>query len=244
MACVHRPAVLLDIKGVKKPADGCWIRTFSGKSKSWNDGGVADIVAVSKAKLSHAPEPVYGCVAMVSDQQMSLLDKFEGVPRVYNRYRAVCLVGDRKDKVEAVVYLRVKKKAFRMPAESYKCAVLHNVQQHHPSLSTLSILTGSGGLVEIWSRPAAGDLTLSGLLFSVGIGLANPPVMPHAVRDWREALASKMRITSTGELVKALGVLRDEEVLRQVHPAFDLALLSALRRTLGGDGVGAVMCVH
>lgn len=234
---MHRPAVLLDIKGVKTPADACWIRTFSGKSSGWNDGGVADIVAVAKAKMSHAPEPVYGCIAMLSDRQMSLLDQFEGVPFVYNRYRAICLVGDSKEQVEAVVYLRVTKKLFRMPSESYKCAVLLNVQQHYPSACTLSIVKDSGELVERWSQPAAADLTLSALLFSVGIRLANPPVMPHTVKQWQQALATKMQITSTGELVQALGMLKDGEVLSKLHPALDLALLCALRRILGGDDV-------
>ena len=231
---VRRPAVLTDIEGVSKKTDSSWTRTFSGKSDEWGGGGVADIVAMRFASHSYTPPPVCGYVAMLTDSQLKSIEQMEQVPGVYAKHRAKCLISGSEEETNAVIFVRTGEKRFCMPSEAYKCAVLRNVRQHHTSSSTLPIIA-NGKFVEDWEPPGAADLTFSALLFTVGVTLDKPPLMPFAIKEWQHILATKMQVTTTAELIQALQANTDVALLTKLQPVINRNFLIALRRTLGGE---------
>ena len=234
MCCLaRRSAVLIDIKGVNKETDSTWIRTFSGKSEEWDGGGVADIVDMRFPSNSYTPSPVRGYVAMLTDSQLKLMEELDQVPLVCAKHQVECLIRGSETKTDAVIFVRAVKEPFSMPSEAYKCAVLHNIRKHHTPSSTLPIIA-NGKLVEDWELPVTTNLTLSGLLFTVGVALGKLPLMPCAIKEWQHILATKIQVTTTAELVQVLRANADAELLKKLEPIIKENILIAMRLRLNG----------
>ncbi|MFI5296472.1 MAG: gamma-glutamylcyclotransferase family protein [Polyangiales bacterium] len=83
-------------------------RVFRGFSRRWG-GGVAHVV-------KRAGSAVYGLVAIVSERDLEVLDRHEGVPTVYKRNVVTVLA---PDPVRAVVYVRADGAPFHAPSRAY-----------------------------------------------------------------------------------------------------------------------------
>lgn len=64
---------------------------------------------------------VYGALYRLTESQMGLLDRFEGVPRAYVRINATAQAGGKR--VDAIAYQFAQKREFRPPTEAYLQAI-------------------------------------------------------------------------------------------------------------------------
>eukprot|EP00466_Bigelowiella_natans_P001679 jgi/Bigna1/78504/fgenesh1_pg.55_\ len=101
----------LNVRGAKLRD---FIRTFAGNSRGWN-GSVANITPV-------VDKVVYGIVVDVTPAQLELLDRFEGVPNVYER-KSVRVDVNTDAKLECQVYIRRSSRCESPPSKQYLCAI-------------------------------------------------------------------------------------------------------------------------
>ena len=116
------------------------VRIFAGTSKRWADGGVASVI----------PKPgseVLGNVAMLSSEELKLLDVFECGPGIedpysqdgsYRRQDIRVKAGTSKEDLEdldAVVYIKNDITWVAMPSQGYMDACLRNVLEFWPGAS-------------------------------------------------------------------------------------------------------------
>ena len=88
---------------------------FTAESKMWG-GGVADIVVNNGSE-------VWGVLYKVSDNDLTNLDRYEGVPDLYNRINVV-VAAKNGTKFEAVSYGIVDKQEFVQPSTAYLSIIL------------------------------------------------------------------------------------------------------------------------
>eukprot|EP00929_Paragymnodinium_shiwhaense_P094615 TRINITY_DN55303_c0_g1_i11.p2 TRINITY_DN55303_c0_g1~~TRINITY_DN55303_c0_g1_i11.p2 ORF type:complete len:227 (+),score=17.93 TRINITY_DN55303_c0_g1_i11:116-796(+) len=148
---------------------------FAGPNHSWSHddhgqaGGTATLIKLDG-------ETAFGTVAFLTDEQLSVLDGYEGVPYVYTRefYKGDVLLGGEWHNLKFVAYVKVDSAEWYPPSEAYRCAVLRNVRGSFPSVSSLVIRDTSGQVREEWQHPGHCKLGLGAILFEVGVRLKEP----------------------------------------------------------------------
>jgi cation transport regulator ChaC len=100
-------------------ADG-WARVFRGSSRTWGGAGVASLV--------RKPGTVtYGLVVPVTEEDLRVLDRYEGVPRSYRRKKIAVEVGGEPER--AVAYIATSRR-FNPPSREYLKAVARTISTH------------------------------------------------------------------------------------------------------------------
>ena len=94
--------------------------SFGVFSKSWR-GGVANIVEESNSK-------VYGAVYLLDEEQLKVLDRYEGVPNIYLRRKVIVKTDD--GEVEAVTYVAANPRQFVKPSAEYLAMMQKGLKQH------------------------------------------------------------------------------------------------------------------
>jgi len=94
--------------------------SFGVFSKSWG-GGVANIVEESNSK-------VYGAVYLLDEEQLKVLDRYEGVPNIYLRRKVIVKTDD--GEVEAVTYVAANPRQFVKPSAEYLAMMQKGLKQH------------------------------------------------------------------------------------------------------------------
>jgi gamma-glutamylcyclotransferase (GGCT)/AIG2-like uncharacterized protein YtfP len=88
---------------------------FAGRSREWQDGGVASI------KLSMGKK-VTGALYEISEVCRKSLDRYEGYPNVYDRI-TVTVFAESDKPVEAMTYIMVRQSDETQPSEEYLDAI-------------------------------------------------------------------------------------------------------------------------
>ena len=112
------------------------LRIFCGASKSWEGGGVASIVPMPGWEVK-------GNLAYLSDDELRLLDRFEGTlrdepyaatTRGYRRQdvHVLCEVDQQIQTVEAIVYIKNDPRWTRAPSDAYLAACQKNIDIFWP----------------------------------------------------------------------------------------------------------------
>ncbi len=94
--------------------------SFDVFSKSWG-GGVADIREESGSK-------VYGAVYLLDEEQLKVLDRYEGVPSIYLRRKVIVKTDD--GEVKAVTYVAANPKQYVRPSAEYLAMMQKGLRQH------------------------------------------------------------------------------------------------------------------
>ncbi|GBC69568.1 hypothetical protein HRbin01_01268 [archaeon HR01] len=92
---------------------------FDHYSPSWS-GGTADVVE-SEGGI------VYGAAYLLDEEQLKILDRFEGVPTSYNRRKVLIEVAG--EKLEAFTYVVSNPKKYVRPSEEYLSKVLKGLRR-------------------------------------------------------------------------------------------------------------------
>lgn len=109
-----------DWKEVKRAVLDGYRLCFGVYSKSWK-GGAADIRECEGGR-------VYGAVYLISEEQLSMLDRCEGVPSVYMRRKVKVRTED--GELDAVTYVAANPKDYVRPSQEYLANVLKGLRQH------------------------------------------------------------------------------------------------------------------
>ena len=113
------------------------LRIFCGASKSWEGGGAASIVPMPGWEVK-------GNIAYLTDDELRLLDRFEGTPRdepyatTTTRYRrqdvhVLCEIDNQIQTIDAIVYVKNEPKWVKAPSEAYLAACQKNIDVFWPS---------------------------------------------------------------------------------------------------------------
>ncbi|MEM0011193.1 MAG: gamma-glutamylcyclotransferase family protein [Candidatus Bathyarchaeia archaeon] len=94
--------------------------SFGVFSKSWK-GGAADIREESGSR-------VYGAIYLLDEEQLRMLDRYEGVPNVYLRRKVIVKTDD--GEVEAVTYVAANPKEFVKQSAEYLAVIQKGLKQH------------------------------------------------------------------------------------------------------------------
>ena len=150
----------LAVEGAKLPG---YRRIFAGKSANWAGGGVASVLPASNAIC-------LGSVVMVSEDELLLLDRHEGIPEGNdpwsgappNRYRREHVQIElmsmlmSSETVLAIVYIRNNHEWEAYPSKAYLRAIHYNLGSLWPELDSdgaLIVFDGKGVERGQW-RPA------------------------------------------------------------------------------------------
>jgi len=154
---------------------------FCGPNHSWALDGDGDTVGT--ATLVEQPdETAWGTVAFLADEQLTRLDRFEGVPRIYQRqyFDGEIFCSGLWHQLPLVAYTRVSQDWWP-PSEAYCCAVSRNLRCSFPDLKSIAVRDVQGKVREQWQHPGYKSLGLAAFLFEVGIRKAEPWEMPRHI---------------------------------------------------------------
>lgn len=93
---------------------------FSVYSKSWK-GGVADIREMEGSR-------VYGAVYLITEEQLNMLDRYEGVPNTYMRRKVKVITED--GVIDAITYVATNPKGYVKPSIEYLSNIIKGLRQH------------------------------------------------------------------------------------------------------------------
>jgi len=163
---------------------------FCGPNKSWafdDETGVC-----GTATIVPQPEAVaLGTVVFLTEAQLHVLDRFEGVPRLYIRseFVAEVLQDGKWCTTTVIAYVRQTTKWYP-PSETYCCAVMRNLRGSFPGLKSLTICDIDGKKYQEWCHPGFSRLSLSALLFEVGVRQNKTWTLPQDIRQNLQTVAS------------------------------------------------------
>ncbi|CAK0817514.1 unnamed protein product [Prorocentrum cordatum] len=181
------------------------VLAFVGPNKSWalNDqcepGGTATLVP--------APGDVaLGTVVFLTEEQLAVLDGFEGVPSTYDRrdFEAEVLMDGEWRPMPVVAYIRQDSSQWYPPSEAYLCAVLRNLRGSFPALRTLTLRDAEGKVRGSWSHPGFGELCTGALLFEIGVRMPEPWQLPREIAERLRRLGAERG--GAGGAAAALGL--------------------------------------
>jgi len=86
-------------------------RIYTGRSRKWQNGGVASIKPFKGEK-------VVGAIYEISEECLNSLDICEGFPTVYDR-KNLTVFTESGEPVEAITYVKVKQPDETQPAQEY-----------------------------------------------------------------------------------------------------------------------------
>jgi len=155
---------------------------FCGPNKSWALDGDSDTVGTATL-IEHQDETAWGTVAFLTDEQLTVLDGFEGVPRIYRRqyFDGEVFCFGRWHQLRVLAYIKVSQE-WMPPSEAYLCAVSRNLRGSFPELNSIAVRDVQGKVREQWHHPGCRSLGLAAFLFEVGIRKADPWEMPRNIR--------------------------------------------------------------
>jgi len=113
------------------------VRIFCGASKSWEGGGVASVMPMPGWEVK-------GNLAYLNDDELRLLDRFEGTPRdepyatTTRGYRrqdvhVLCEVEQQIQTIDAIVYVKNDPRWIRAPSNAYLAACQKNIDMFWPT---------------------------------------------------------------------------------------------------------------
>lgn len=120
----NNPAQLSDRLGLEVEPVGAWVanmgRAFRGMSRTWG-GGTATLLKMPGVST-------YGYVVALDKSALQALDRFEGVPVVYQREKIAVTTQDGV-KLKAWAYIS-QRKEFNPPTQAYLKAVAKTISVH------------------------------------------------------------------------------------------------------------------
>ena len=155
--------------------------TFEGPNKGWAraDG----CKSCGTATLEKRPEKVaLGTVVYLTESQLSQLDKFEGVPKVYQRSEGDAFVRQREGswrQVAVLYYVKINGAGYAMPTEAYRCALLRNLRGSFQDTASVHVPHSQ----DEWRHPGYDRLSIPAFLFEVGVRMLPPWTMPAAISE-------------------------------------------------------------
>lgn len=177
------------------------VLAFCGPNQSWALDSDSD--AVGTATLVSRPgETAWGTVAFLTDEQLDVLDGFEGVPRVYQRqhFDGEVFCSGHWHQLQLVAYIKVSQDWYP-PSEAYRCAVSRNLRGSFPDLNNIAVRDVHGKVREQWQHPGYKSLGLAAFLFEVGIRKEEPWEMPSRIRKTLAAL-NRIGVHGTAETLE------------------------------------------
>mmetsp|Transcript_4258 Transcript_4258/g.7451 ORF Transcript_4258/g.7451 Transcript_4258/m.7451 type:complete len:250 (-) Transcript_4258:153-902(-) len=213
-----------------------WVRLFCLNSPGWQ-GAVASL-----EETKEEDHVTYGTVVELTDDELAILDKYEGGYEKANVQVHVGL-GDEQDAPEtAIAYLARMKHWQGMPSEQYLTAIRLMLSEmypdNHPALKDLDAFGVIQGvekpvLIHQHVHPPPHSLKLRSLLVLVNAKRTLPWTMPKATQEIEEQLA-QVGVHSTAHLYAALHRGDLNKVLTQAgHEAFDTQTLEGMHELLG-----------
>jgi cation transport regulator ChaC len=105
-------------------------RAFRGASRTWGGAGTATLIPMTGTTT-------YGLVIDVTKADIDLLDRYEGVPTVYNRQKIKVTLQSGESKT-AWVYISTRTD-FNPPSREYLKAIVKTINTHWTSKSGSSV---------------------------------------------------------------------------------------------------------
>ncbi|EKX44264.1 hypothetical protein GUITHDRAFT_109721 [Guillardia theta CCMP2712] len=213
MAATARVQISLPARGDLFHSVSNWTRIFCLHSGNWR-GAVASLV-------KNEGDVTIGSVVELSDEQVSLLDKFE-VSYHKESMRAMVYSPDGipEHELDVFAYVADKPSWKGPPSEQYLVAIYRHLREHwrapglHIPINRWEEEAGRVQNVSDWTHPGIDKLQLPSLFIELNTRLPEPLVMPRSIRVLEEALAQDSCVSSTADLHDALAVDARADLLR------------------------------
>lgn len=190
------------------------VLAFCGPNRSW---ALEKRPCVGSATLIPAEESIaLGTVTFLSDEQIAMLDGFEGVPRIYQQQHfdkevSEIFGNERWHPLQVMAYVKVDSQDWYPPSEAYCCAILRNLGGSFPGITKLSLRCTGGHLKDEWEHPGFRGLEMAAFLFEVGIRKKRPWVMPRGIGQIRQHVLERKISCPRGVIKEHLGDVMEEE---------------------------------
>eukprot|EP00434_Breviolum_minutum_P025490 symbB.v1.2.022523.t1/scaffold2003.1/size92810/10 len=129
------------------------VLAFCGPNRSWAYDKLRCVGTATLIPDEHCA--ALGTVVFLTEEQIKVLDSYEGVPFVYQQrqFEAEVFRSKTWHSLPVMAYVRVDSQEWYEPSEAYCCAILRNLGGSFPGITRLSLRTTEGVLKSEWRHP-------------------------------------------------------------------------------------------
>jgi len=190
------------------------VLAFCGPNRSWAYDKLRCVGTATLIPDEHCA--ALGTVVFLTEEQIKVLDSYEGVPFVYQQkqFEAEVFRSKTWHSLPVMAYVRVDSQEWYEPSEAYCCAILRNLGGSFPGITKLSLRTTEGVLKSEWRHPGFKQLGVCAFLFEVGIRKKMPWQMPRGLFEIQQYFNERQILRPSHVIKEHLSdVMEDEDFI-------------------------------